>query len=408
MQPTWSGVVDSTREPTWTVVTALAIGFCSWFGIQAVYGAGRAAQFAATHRNNPAAFTIANFTAADWAFLSTVPGIIGLIVLLVADQAFAGRGLIHRLGLSPGKIIAGVGKGLIAAAVVIPPTYLVSYLTEIAYQFIHYQHPQEHELLKVMADPAATHFRWILIVAATVVAPLFEESLFRVHLQTVFARLLTVLTSPMPAGDFGVGARGFTVHPAAVPPAAVGDTRAASLLPLPPILPVTILTAPVNGSEPSTTAKIGSNSTEINLRPATGDAVMLRWSETPADADLSSVRRPKLATASAEADPTDPLTHVLGEPTAHPVAIATVEKVLPYMPAAVPPKVEHVWQTWAAIIMTSILFSMVHPMWMWPTIFFLSVGLGYCYERTGNAWSNITIHCVFNSISTFLFFAMHK
>ena len=67
-----------------------------------------------------------------------------------------------------------------------------------------------------------------------------------------------------------------------------------------------------------------------------------------------------------------------------------------------------VWQTWLAIVITSLLFAAVHPLWMWPPIFFLSLGLGYCYERTGNLWTSITVHCLFNSVSTFLYLNMQQ
>jgi len=40
---------------------------------------------------------------------------------------------------------------------------------------------------------------------------------------------------------------------------------------------------------------------------------------------------------------------------------------------------------------------------MWPAIFCLAIGLGYAYERTGNLWTCITIHCLFNSVSTFIY-----
>lgn len=60
-------------------------------------------------------------------------------------------------------------------------------------------------------------------------------------------------------------------------------------------------------------------------------------------------------------------------------------------------------QTWLAIILTSILFAMVHPLWTAPIIFILSVCLGYAYERTSNLWVSIIIHSGFNTLSTILF-----
>ncbi|HSU65367.1 MAG TPA: CPBP family intramembrane glutamic endopeptidase [Tepidisphaeraceae bacterium] len=61
------------------------------------------------------------------------------------------------------------------------------------------------------------------------------------------------------------------------------------------------------------------------------------------------------------------------------------------------------WQTWVAILITSVLFASLHPLWTAPIIFILSVCLGYAYERTGNLWVPITIHAAFNSLSTAMF-----
>jgi len=60
---------------------------------------------------------------------------------------------------------------------------------------------------------------------------------------------------------------------------------------------------------------------------------------------------------------------------------------------------------WAAIFVTSALFAAVHPWWSAPPIFFLSVCLGYAYERTGNLWLAILLHSSFNIIQTLLFLA---
>ena len=52
---------------------------------------------------------------------------------------------------------------------------------------------------------------------------------------------------------------------------------------------------------------------------------------------------------------------------------------------------------WLAIVITSVLFALVHgALWMMPPIFFLSLCLGYVYERTANLWAPITVHLMFN------------
>ncbi len=62
-----------------------------------------------------------------------------------------------------------------------------------------------------------------------------------------------------------------------------------------------------------------------------------------------------------------------------------------------------VWQTWVAIVLTSLAFSIIHPLWTAPLIFILSLCLGYAYERTGSLWTSITIHLGFNAVSTAIY-----
>jgi membrane protease YdiL (CAAX protease family) len=58
---------------------------------------------------------------------------------------------------------------------------------------------------------------------------------------------------------------------------------------------------------------------------------------------------------------------------------------------------------WTSVLVTSLLFGLVHPLWMTPPIFVLAVCLGYAYERTGNLWTTITMHALFNGTSTMLY-----
>jgi membrane protease YdiL (CAAX protease family) len=62
---------------------------------------------------------------------------------------------------------------------------------------------------------------------------------------------------------------------------------------------------------------------------------------------------------------------------------------------------------WLAIIITSLLFALIHPLWTAPPIFFLSVCLGYLYERTANLWACMILHALFNSCSIYLYLHMH-
>jgi membrane protease YdiL (CAAX protease family) len=83
--------------------------------------------------------------------------------------------------------------------------------------------------------------------------------------------------------------------------------------------------------------------------------------------------------------------------------VMTLEYRTAGSPALPPPQGKHIWQTWAAILITSLLFASVHEAWSAPLIFLLAVFLGYAYERTGTLWTTITIHLVFNATSTIIY-----
>jgi membrane protease YdiL (CAAX protease family) len=82
------------------------------------------------------------------------------------------------------------------------------------------------------------------------------------------------------------------------------------------------------------------------------------------------------------------------------------------VPAAVPPLTltpdrpppgQPAWTAWVAILVTSLVFALIHETWSAPLIFALSVCFGYAYERTNNLWVTITMHAVFNGLNTALF-----
>ncbi len=63
---------------------------------------------------------------------------------------------------------------------------------------------------------------------------------------------------------------------------------------------------------------------------------------------------------------------------------------------------------WIAILLTAAVFAGVHYVVTpgydeyFPVLFLLAVALGYMYERTGNIWTDITMHACFNLIPTIL------
>ncbi len=58
-----------------------------------------------------------------------------------------------------------------------------------------------------------------------------------------------------------------------------------------------------------------------------------------------------------------------------------------------------VGRPWLAILLASVFFAVVHPLNTIPSIFVLSLALGFLYERTGRLTPCILLHCIFNSVS---------
>ena len=53
---------------------------------------------------------------------------------------------------------------------------------------------------------------------------------------------------------------------------------------------------------------------------------------------------------------------------------------------------------WPAIVISSVLFAMVHADTAhWPALFVLSLSLGYAYEKSGSLFRPIFIHSFFNA-----------
>lgn len=228
----------------------------------------------------------------EMAYLSTVPPLLAFFALVFGD--FAVRDVVGQdLGLDRNRAAGGVVRGLVGAMIIIPPLFFLAQGTEIVYRAIHYVHEAEHPLLKVLSERPGTGVMAAIIIGACLIAPFFEELLFRGHLQTLIRRGLYWLTAP----------------------------------PVPP-------------------------------PPPSGFPVLT--------AELSFAQ------------------------------------VMPFA-QAVSARGPSAWHTWLAIIITSAIFALVHPAWSRPIIFVLAVGLGYAYERTGNLWVSITMHAVFNSVSTVLF-----
>jgi membrane protease YdiL (CAAX protease family) len=127
------------------------------------------------------------------ALASTVPSILAGAMMVLATLVLRPGGL-GGLGLSPRQLGRGIVLGLIGSVIVVPLVFLAAQVTELLWQAMHYAHPKEHDLLRFMGDSHNLALTVVLIASAVLVAPVFEELLFRGHVQTLVTYALARLS----------------------------------------------------------------------------------------------------------------------------------------------------------------------------------------------------------------------
>lgn len=188
--------VPATR-PGWPVLLLLLVGTGVWLGTQTAVGVYRQAEWSRSGREGR--FEIKDLSPADFAFLATVPGT-AAVVAVVGFWLLMRRQVRPRLGLEPSDLPRGVLHGVLGILLVMPVVVWASVGTEWVYRQIEFQHPAEHDLLKLMKEAGNPAVRWLLIFGAVGVAPLVEELLFRGLFQTLlvwtFTRQLLPISRP--------------------------------------------------------------------------------------------------------------------------------------------------------------------------------------------------------------------
>ena len=117
-----------------------------------------------------------------------------LIVLLTVNALLRPNGL-RLVGLHRSKFLRGLATGILGAVILIGLVFFASALTEILWRALRYQHPTEHDLLRVLKDAEGDRgVSFLVLFSACVVAPLFEEVFFRGHLQTLIVYGLYYIT----------------------------------------------------------------------------------------------------------------------------------------------------------------------------------------------------------------------
>ncbi len=211
------------------IVTAIAMAV--WYAVQAVFVMAKMATLPVDEHSR----VLDYFSPSEFATLVTLPGVLGAFILMGGDAIVSPR-MWSRLGIGISGFMRGVVPGLIGILIVLPLIYGSSLLSTWFYERIGYEHPAAHDLLLKLNEAPDGWPRWGLIAGAVLVAPIFEELLFRAHIQTLllaffqrFARNGTASTdghtatlAAVPLGGFdGVSPSGESVIPYAqvVPPA---------------------------------------------------------------------------------------------------------------------------------------------------------------------------------------------
>ena len=131
-----------------------------------------------------------------------VPMLVGMFVLMRRSKRAV-------VGLELGQISGGVLWGLIGITVALPIVWWSLRGTLWIWEYFGYQHAAKHNLLLELDRTPEWWIRGMIVVAAVVVAPVFEELLFRGLLQT---SLRKISTSPVVA--IGLASLVFAViHP---------------------------------------------------------------------------------------------------------------------------------------------------------------------------------------------------
>jgi membrane protease YdiL (CAAX protease family) len=96
----------------------------------------------------------------------------------------------NRNNLRARQLPKGVFAGVVGACAVIPLVLAITLLVQGVMKEIGASPPQEHSLLLVFQQPSVID-RLLVILSAVILAPLFEELVFRAHLQSAIRRATT-------------------------------------------------------------------------------------------------------------------------------------------------------------------------------------------------------------------------
>jgi membrane protease YdiL (CAAX protease family) len=177
------------------VFVLLAVTVFAWLGTQVAF-------FSFIRYRLPTSETgavnIAMLAPADMAFLGTIPALVGLAVMMMGDVLVKPT-LPRELGWTLDRVRGSIWRGLLAMVSVLPLMTGAGILLQMLYIAVGYAHPREHEMLTVLGKTRDEVTKIVIVGGATLLVPIFEEFLFRGHLQTILVRLFTPRPPGLPA-----------------------------------------------------------------------------------------------------------------------------------------------------------------------------------------------------------------
>lgn len=186
------------------LIAATMIAFVCWFGAQVAYvsmnphltAKPQAATVPATQNTTQPSTQPAttqpstdSFTPRDLAFLTSVPAMLACAVFLIFLATDRSPWL-RMIGLSARNLPRAPMLAILTLLVAFPLVTWVFAGVGKLYEAVDYSHPTEHEMLRSLSQQPSTIIKVIIALAATVIAPLHEELLFRGGIQTLLRRAL--------------------------------------------------------------------------------------------------------------------------------------------------------------------------------------------------------------------------
>jgi len=127
--------------------------------------------------------------------LTVIVGGVGVPIILAALRVMNPRA-IQSMGFSPRRILPGALGAVVALPIIYPAVVVASDATVLLIHWLRLPEPHTHEVLQSLGS---THDRRMIaldLLTAVVIAPIFEELIFRGLVQTALSRMFTWLLGP--------------------------------------------------------------------------------------------------------------------------------------------------------------------------------------------------------------------